>query len=94
MASDGFRALAHVTGHHCQFVSRSGHAFKSWPNLAEAEEIAHAVRSRSTVLAGEIVCLDANGCSGLRICCSAASGRTLWLSMCSQSTARICAACR
>ena len=22
---DGFRALAHVTGHHCQLVSRNGH---------------------------------------------------------------------
>jgi len=23
---DSFRALAHVTGHHCQLVSRNGHA--------------------------------------------------------------------
>jgi ATP-dependent DNA ligase len=23
---DGFRALAHVNGHHCQFVSRNKHA--------------------------------------------------------------------
>jgi ATP-dependent DNA ligase len=40
---DGFRALAHVTGHHCQLVSRNGHVFKSWPYLAE--EIAHSVRA-------------------------------------------------
>ena len=58
---DGFRALAHVTGHHCQLVSRNGHVFKSWPYLAE--EIAHAVRAHSAVLDGEIVCLDADGCS-------------------------------
>jgi bifunctional non-homologous end joining protein LigD len=58
---DGFRALAQVKGHHCQLVSRNGHQFKSWPYLAE--EIAHAVRTHSAVLDGEIVCLDANGCS-------------------------------
>ena len=57
---DGFRALAHVTGHHCQLVSRNGHVFKSWPYLAE--EIAHAVRARNAVLDGEIVCL---GCGRL-----------------------------
>ena len=39
---DGFRALAHVRGHRCELVSRNGHVFKSWPQLAE--EIAHAVR--------------------------------------------------
>jgi bifunctional non-homologous end joining protein LigD len=58
---DGFRSLAHVTGHHCQLISRNGHPFKSWPYLAE--QIAHAVRAHSAVLDGEIVCLDANGCS-------------------------------
>ena len=58
---DGFRALAHVRGHHCQLVSRNGHTFKSWPHLAE--EVAHAVRTHSAVLDGEIVCLDADGCS-------------------------------
>ena len=58
---DGFRALAHVNGHHCQLVSRNGHTFKSWPYLSD--EIAHAVRAHSAVLDGEIVCLDADGCS-------------------------------
>ena len=58
---DGFRALAHVTGHHCQLVSRNGYPFKSWLYLSE--EIAHAVRAHSAVLDGEIVCLDADGCS-------------------------------
>ena len=57
---DGCRAVAHVAGHHCQLVSRNGHTFKSWPYLAE--EIAHAVRTHSAVLDGEIVGLDADGC--------------------------------
>src|SRR5437764_14653625 len=39
---DGFRALAYVTGHRCELVSRNGQRFKSWPQLAE--EIAHAVQ--------------------------------------------------
>jgi bifunctional non-homologous end joining protein LigD len=60
---DGFRALAHVTGHHCALVSRNGHVFKSWPQLAE--EIAHAVRARRAVLDGEICCLDPDGRSNL-----------------------------
>ena len=58
---DGFRALAHVTGHRCQLVSRNGHVFKSWPQLAE--EIAHAVRAHSVILDGEIACLGQDGSS-------------------------------
>jgi bifunctional non-homologous end joining protein LigD len=38
---DGFRALAHVRGHRCELISRNGHTFKQWPQLAE--EVAHAV---------------------------------------------------
>jgi len=56
---DGFRALAHVRGHRCELVSRNGHTFKQWPQLAE--EIAHAVRAHSCVLDGEVCCLDADG---------------------------------
>ena len=56
---DGYRALAHVRGHRCELVSRNGHTFKGWPQLAE--EIAHAVRAFSCVLDGEICCLDADG---------------------------------
>ena len=56
---DGFRALAHVRGHHCELVSRNGHTFKQWPQLAE--EIAHAVRTHSCVLDGEICCLEPDG---------------------------------
>jgi ATP-dependent DNA ligase len=58
---DGFRALAHVEGHRCTLVSRNGHVFKSWPQLAE--EIAHAVRALRVVLDGEICCLSPDGCS-------------------------------
>ena len=58
---DGFRALAHIRGHRCELVSRNGHVFKSWPQLAE--EIAHAVRVHSAVLDGEICCLERDGTS-------------------------------
>jgi len=56
---DGFRALAHVRGHHCELVSRNGHTFKQWPQLSE--EIAHAVRAFSCVLDGEVCCLEPDG---------------------------------
>ena len=56
---DGFRALAQVCGHHCELVSRNGHTFKQWPQLAE--EIAHAVRAFSCVLDGEVCCLNPDG---------------------------------
>ena len=58
---DGFRALAHVNGHHCQLISRNGYVYKSWPYLSE--EIAHAVRARSAILDGEIACLAPDGSS-------------------------------
>ena len=56
---DGFRALAHVEGHQCTIVSRRSHVYKQFPMLNE--ELAHAVRARSCVLDGEIVCLGADG---------------------------------
>jgi len=56
---DGFRAVAHVRGHHCELVSRNGHTFKQWPQLGE--EIAHAVRAFSCVLDGEVCCLESDG---------------------------------
>jgi bifunctional non-homologous end joining protein LigD len=40
-------------------VSRNGHTFKQWPQLAE--EIAHAVRAHDAVLDGEICCLEPDG---------------------------------
>ena len=61
---DGFRALAHVDGHHCALVSRNGHTFKHWPQLCE--ELAHAVKAHDAVIDGEIVCLDARGRSNFK----------------------------
>jgi bifunctional non-homologous end joining protein LigD len=61
---DGFRALAHVCGHHCTLVSRNGHQFKSWPQFAE--EVAHAIRADSAILDGEICCLEPDGTSNFR----------------------------
>ena len=40
---DGFRALAHVEGHHCRLVSRRGHVFKKWDVLCT--EIASALNA-------------------------------------------------
>ena len=56
---DGFRALSHVCGHRCELVSRNGHTFKQWPQLAA--EIAHAVRAFSCVPDGEICRLAPDG---------------------------------
>lgn len=51
---DGFRALAHIDGHHCRLVSRRANVYKSWPYLCEE-------RCSSAVLDGEIVCLQPDG---------------------------------
>ena len=56
--------------------SSRGRAISSRAGPYLAEEIAHAVRAHSTVLDGEIVCLDANVVAAFTICCSVASGRT------------------
>lgn len=61
---DGFRALAHVAGHRCTLVSRSGHVFKSWPQLKE--EIAHSVRAADAVIDGEVCCLEPDGRSNFK----------------------------
>jgi hypothetical protein len=45
-------------------ISRNGHVFKSWPQLAE--EIAHSVGAHSAILDGEICCLDADGRSNFK----------------------------
>ena len=51
-------------GHHCELVSRNGHTFKQWPQLAE--EIAHAVRAFACVLDGEVCCLNPDGRTNFR----------------------------
>jgi bifunctional non-homologous end joining protein LigD len=56
---DGFRALAYVHGKHCELISRNGHIFKSWPQLAQ--EIARVVRSHDAILDGEVCCLQSSG---------------------------------
>jgi bifunctional non-homologous end joining protein LigD len=56
---DGFRALAHVDGHHCTLLSRRRHEYKQFAQLQV--EIAHSVRAHSAILDGEIVCLAPDG---------------------------------
>jgi bifunctional non-homologous end joining protein LigD len=56
---DGFRAFAIVSGHRCTLVSRRGHVFSQWPQLAE--ELAHTMKADHAVLDGEIVCLKPDG---------------------------------
>jgi ATP-dependent DNA ligase len=50
-----------VKGRHCTLISRNGHTFNSWPQLAE--EIAHSVRAHSAILDGEICSLNPDGTS-------------------------------
>ena len=56
---DGFRALAAIDHGRAQLVSRNGHPFASFSDLARG--IGAAVPNRQTVLDGEIVCLDKKG---------------------------------
>src|SRR4051812_47710189 len=56
---DGFRSQVHVADGTCRLVSRNGNAFKSFPSLVDS--IPRELRTRSAVLDGEIVCLDADG---------------------------------
>jgi bifunctional non-homologous end joining protein LigD len=60
---DGFRALAHIDGHHCELRSRNGHTSRQ---LAAAEELAHAVNAHDAIIDGEIVCLDRRGRSNFK----------------------------
>ena len=56
---DGFRALAYVPDGKCELVSRKRHTYKRFETLNA--EIAAALRMRSAVLDGEIVCFDSHG---------------------------------
>jgi len=56
---DGFRALAQVRGHHCELVSRNGHVFKSWPQLAEGSGARRSRGARDP--RREICCLEPDG---------------------------------
>ena len=57
---DGFRALAHLNRGKCWLVSRNGHPFASFAELASsiACELGNAT---TAVFDGEIVCVDAKG---------------------------------
>jgi bifunctional non-homologous end joining protein LigD len=61
---DGFRALAHITGHQCKLRSSNGHTFKHWPRLCE--ELEHAVKAHDAIIDGEVVCLDRRGRSNFK----------------------------
>src|SRR5436305_9303718 len=55
----GFRAVAQVEFGRCTLLSRNGHPFASFRDLAL--QIGNALIPRSAVIDGEIVCLDDNG---------------------------------
>ena len=59
MKFDGFRALAYVDDGHCELVSRKGHTYKRFQDLAQG--IATDLNAANAVLDGEIVCLDDQG---------------------------------
>ncbi len=56
---DGFRALAYVEDGHCELVSRKGHTYKRFRELAQG--IAADLKAANAILDGEIVCLDDQG---------------------------------
>jgi bifunctional non-homologous end joining protein LigD len=55
---DGFRALAFIDGH-CLLVSRNGYRFSDFRELEDS--ISRALKGRTAILDGEIVCLDGKG---------------------------------
>ena len=56
---DGFRALAFIENGRCRLVSRNGQRFGEFRELEAS--VAQALRGRTAILDGEIVCLDAKG---------------------------------
>ena len=58
---DGFRALAYVESGRVRLVSRNSNKFRSFDGLRDG--IASELKGKEAVLDGEIVCLDAYGCS-------------------------------
>ncbi|HEV2732195.1 MAG TPA: hypothetical protein VGV15_19365 [Terriglobales bacterium] len=57
---DGFRALAVIENGRAQLLSRNGHPFASFADLAE-NITASIPNTKLTVLDGEIVCVDKKG---------------------------------
>src|SRR5205823_2910562 len=60
---DGFRALAVIEHGRAQLISRNGHPFASFADLATdiGDSLSNAGLTGRTVLDGEIVCLDKKG---------------------------------
>src|SRR5262244_3585925 len=56
---DGFRALAYIENGQCDLVSRNGHTFRSFKDLAQW--IGDNLRVESAELDGEIACVDDSG---------------------------------
>jgi bifunctional non-homologous end joining protein LigD len=56
---DGFRALAYLDNGRCRLVSRNGHAFGSFAELASS--ITTLADVTTAIFDGEIVCVDAKG---------------------------------
>jgi bifunctional non-homologous end joining protein LigD len=75
---DGFRAVSYIDNGACKLMSRKGNEFRSFPSLTKS--ITSALRSRSAVLDGEIVCLDEKGKPRFRDLCSAVASPALLLS--------------
>jgi bifunctional non-homologous end joining protein LigD len=57
---DGFRSLAYLEDGRCRLVSRHRNVYKSFETLRDALA---DLKAKDAILDGEIVCLDANGCS-------------------------------
>jgi bifunctional non-homologous end joining protein LigD len=57
---DGFRSLAYLEDGRCRLVSRHRNVYKSFETLRDALS---TLKAKSAILDGEIVCLDAHGCS-------------------------------
>jgi bifunctional non-homologous end joining protein LigD len=57
---DRFRSLAYLEDGRCRLVSRHRNVYKSFETLRDALS---SLKAKTAILDGEIVCLDANGCS-------------------------------
>lgn len=57
---DGFRALARIWDGNCELISRKRNAYKSFQELRD--NLAK-LKVQNAVIDGELVCLDAEGCS-------------------------------
>jgi bifunctional non-homologous end joining protein LigD len=56
---DGFRAIAFIEDGHCRLISRNGYRFGGFRDLEDS--IGQALKGRTAILDGEIVCLDGQG---------------------------------